>query len=66
MAARYRFALGSGPSDRSAHRGMRVRCVDYLGRARRTARYWHVCDIEYRHGDNACLVLWVLRSIKPI
>jgi len=43
-----------------------VRCVDYLGRARRTARYWHVCDIEYRHGDNACLVLWVLRSIKPI
>jgi hypothetical protein len=48
------------------HRDMRVRCVDYLGWARRTARYWRVYDIEYLHSDNACLVSWVLRLIKPI
>ena len=45
---------------------MRVRCVDYVGWARRTARYRHVCDIEYLHSEDACLVPWVLRSIKAI
>lgn len=27
---------------------------------------WCICDIEYFHGDDTCVVPWILASLKPI